>query len=135
METLSGSKPRSFLWALFATGPFILEGTVKIDIFSLSLVRRNTTQRPFWAAPLLRRTSAFTKGENLGARAALPPESIKKDTTQVVSFFMVEAGRVEPCWVLRRLLVTRCVFCYVSRVSGIWIDKKRILVDSHIPRY
>ena len=57
--------------------PFILEGTVKIDIFSLSLVRRNTTQRPFWAAPLLRRTSVFAAGENLGAGAALPTPSIE----------------------------------------------------------
>ena len=54
-----------------------MEGAVKIDIFSLSLVRRNTTQRPFWAAPLLRCTSVFTAGENLGAGAALPTPSIQ----------------------------------------------------------
>ena len=27
-----------------------MEGTVKIDIFTFGTVRKNTTQRPFWAA-------------------------------------------------------------------------------------
>ena len=53
--------------------PFVLEGTVKIDIFSFGFMNRKTTQPAFWPAARVRRTSVFTTGENLGGRAALPP--------------------------------------------------------------
>ena len=34
---------------------FVLEGTVKIDIFNFEPVNKSTTQRPFWATPQVRR--------------------------------------------------------------------------------
>ena len=47
--------------------PFILEGVVKIDIFSFGPVTINATQPAFWPAARVRRTSVFAPGENLGA--------------------------------------------------------------------
>ena len=41
----------------------------KTDFLSVLTVRKNTVQRPFRAAALLRRTSIFACGENLGAGA------------------------------------------------------------------
>ena len=86
-------------------------GEDKLDIFSFSVVNRNAAQPAFWPAALLRRTSVFAPGENRGAGVALPTptmeipkggaapwaaEPTKKDTTYVVSFFVVRAWGLEP---------------------------------------
>ena len=81
---------------------FFVEGTVKMDILDEQNRCRKTTQRPFWPAARVRRTSVLpqAKPRRRGGSAApsieipkggaglRPAESTKKDTTYVVSFFV-----------------------------------------------
>ena len=75
---------------------FFLEGTVKIAIFNVRPVNRSTTQRPFWAAPRvrrkfgaaggggeLRRANSFRPSIEIpkGGAALRAAEPKKKDTT------------------------------------------------------
>ena len=57
--------------------PSVLAKHDNIDISKVQSAILKITQRPFWAAALLRRTSVFTAGENLDAGAALPTPSIE----------------------------------------------------------
>ena len=89
---------------------FLGEGTVKMDIWGEQNRCRKTTRRPFWAAARVRRTSVLpqAKPRRRGGSAApsieipkggagpRPAESTKKDTTYVVSFFVVREAGVEP---------------------------------------
>ena len=88
-----------------------MEGTVKADISDLQQQFKRTAQPAFWPAALLRRTSVFAAGENLGAGAALPTPSIeitegrsgptargtqKERHAYSVSFFLVDLIGFEP---------------------------------------
>ena len=53
--------------------PFILEGEVKIDIFSFEPVTINATQPAFWPAALLRRASVLPQAKPRRRRNSLPP--------------------------------------------------------------
>ena len=48
-----------------------------LDILNFHTSKQNCTQPAFWPAPLLRRTSVFAAGENLGAGMALPSRAFK----------------------------------------------------------
>ena len=89
---------------------FFVEGTVKMDILDGRDRCRRTTQPDFWPAARVRRTSVLpqAKPRRRGGSAApsikipkggagpRPAESTKKDTTYVVSFFVVREAGVEP---------------------------------------
>ena len=82
---------------------------VKMDILDEQNRCRKTTQRPFWPAARVRRTSVLpqAKPRRRGGSAApsieipkggaglRPAESTKKDTTYVVSFFVEETVKMD----------------------------------------
>ena len=57
--------------------PSVLAKHDNIDISKVQSAILKITQRPFWAAALLRRTSVFAESENLGAGMALPFRAFK----------------------------------------------------------
>ena len=90
---------------------FFLEGTVKIAIFNFGPVNRSTTQRPFWAAPRirrkfgaaggggeLRRANSFRPSIEMpkGGADQRPAEPKTKGTTFVVPFVLAPRTGVEP---------------------------------------